>query len=142
MANNKENEIATLIRGKREEKGLTLAAVSKLTGISPRSLAGLERGERPASPAMVVKVMEALGLARKEPNTSDIGGFVRTRRQANSMTQRELGELAGVGLRFVSELERGKASMRLDVVNKVLAVFGKTLGITEASKRNEHNEES
>lgn len=60
-----------------------------------------------------------------------IGEFVRTRRQANGMTQRELGELAGVGTRFVSELERGKATVRVDAVEKVLAVFGKTLGVVD-----------
>jgi y4mF family transcriptional regulator len=65
----------------------------------------------------------------------EIGQFVRTRRKASKLTQRELGELAGVGTRFVSELERGKASVRVDVVNRVLAVFGKSLGITDALKR-------
>jgi y4mF family transcriptional regulator len=65
----------------------------------------------------------------------EIGQFVRTRRKASKLTQRELGELAGVGTRFVSELERGKASVRVDVVNRVLAVFGKSLGITDAPKR-------
>lgn len=62
----------------------------------------------------------------------NIGAFVRQRRTANHMTQHELGELAGVGTRFVSELERGKLTARLDAVNRVLAVFGKTLGIVEA----------
>jgi y4mF family transcriptional regulator len=57
-----------------------------------------------------------------------IGDFVRTRRVANRLTQRELGELAGVGMRFVSELERGKPTLRMDVVNRVLAVFGVMLG--------------
>jgi y4mF family transcriptional regulator len=66
-----------------------------------------------------------------------IGGFVRQRRRASKLTQRELGELAGVGTRFVSELERGKASVRLDVLNRVLAVFGKTLGITDAPKKDD-----
>ena len=37
-----------------------------------------------------------------------IGQMVRQRRLANNLTQRQLGELAGVGLRLVSELERGK----------------------------------
>jgi y4mF family transcriptional regulator len=64
----------------------------------------------------------------------EIGEFVRLRRKASRLTQRELAELAGVGTRFVSELERGKASVRLDVVNQVLAVFGKTLGIADAPK--------
>lgn len=53
------------------------------------------------------------------------------------MTQRELGELAGVGIRFVSELERGKSSVRLNAVHQVLAVFGKTLGIVDAPREDD-----
>ena len=60
-----------------------------------------------------------------------VGQFVRQRRLASRMTQRELGELAGVGTRLVSEIERGKPTLRMDAVNKVLVVFGKMLGWTE-----------
>lgn len=63
---------------------------------------------------------------------AEISSFVRDRRQAASMSQQELGELASVGTRFVSELERGKPTVRLDAVNKVLAVFGKRLGVVPA----------
>ena len=61
-------------------------------------------------------------------SAQEIGDLVRQRRQANNLTQRELSELAGVGLRLVSELERGKATLRTDAVNRVLAVFGLMLG--------------
>ncbi|MGL5098103.1 MAG: helix-turn-helix transcriptional regulator [Planctomycetia bacterium] len=64
----------------------------------------------------------------------ELGAFVRSRRTANRLTQRELGELAGVGTRFVSELERGKPTLRMDAVNKVLFVFGRTLGPVEAPR--------
>jgi HTH-type transcriptional regulator/antitoxin HipB len=60
-----------------------------------------------------------------------IGVFVRERRKANGLTQRQLGELAGVGTRFVSELERGKTTVRVAEVNAVLAVFGKMLGVAD-----------
>ena len=63
-----------------------------------------------------------------------IGHFVRERRKAGNLTQQELGELAGVGTRFVSELERGKPSVRLSLVNKVLGVFGKMLGVIDAPR--------
>jgi len=63
-----------------------------------------------------------------------VSQFIRTRRKASRLSQRELAELAGVGTRFISELERGKSTVRLHEVNKVLAVFGKTLGIVEAPK--------
>ena len=63
-----------------------------------------------------------------------IGEFVRARRQASSLTQQELGELAGVGTRFISELERGKTTLRMDAVNRVLRVFGKMLSHIEAPR--------
>lgn len=40
------------------------------------------------------------------------------------MTQEELAEKAGVGLRFIRELEQGKETLRMDKVNQVLALFG------------------
>lgn len=78
-------------------------------------------------------------MAKKLPEhpkaVNDLGTFVRTRRKASKLSQRELGELAGVGTRFISELERGKASVRLAAVNGVLAVFGKTLGVVDAPRK-------
>ena len=66
-----------------------------------------------------------------------IGEFVRARRKAAGFTQAELGDLAGVGRRFVSELEQAKPTVRMDAGIKVLAVFGKTVGVVEAVKDNE-----
>ena len=40
------------------------------------------------------------------------------------MTQHDLADRAGLGLRFVRDLEQGKTSLRLDKVNQVLALFG------------------
>ncbi len=71
------------------------------------------------------------------PDRESAGAFVRTRRVANGLTQRQLGELAGVGTRFVSELERDKATLRLDAVNAVLGVFGKRLGVVDAHREDE-----
>jgi y4mF family transcriptional regulator len=66
-----------------------------------------------------------------------IAKFVKARRIANRLSQRELGELAGVGTRLISELERGKPTIRMDVVNRVLAVFGQMLGPIEAPRSDE-----
>jgi HTH-type transcriptional regulator/antitoxin HipB len=65
---------------------------------------------------------------------SQVGRLVRERRLASRLTQRELSELAGVGVRLVSELERGKDTVRMDAANRVLAVFGLTLGAVEAAR--------
>ena len=59
---------------------------------------------------------------------TQIAAFVRGRRKANGMSLRQLAELAGVGLRFLMELEHGKPTLRLDRVNAVLAVLGKRVG--------------
>jgi HTH-type transcriptional regulator/antitoxin HipB len=63
--------------------------------------------------------------------TTTIGAFVRERRRARGLSQRALGELAGVGPNFVSQLETGKPGLRTDNVDRVLAVFGKRLGIED-----------
>ncbi|MBI4474623.1 MAG: helix-turn-helix transcriptional regulator [Acidobacteria bacterium] len=56
------------------------------------------------------------------------------------MTQPELAALAGVGPRFVVELERGKPTVRMDAVNAVLRIFGKRLGVVDMLRRAEAGE--
>lgn len=68
------------------------------------------------------------------PFGRQVGQFVRERRKSAGFSQGELGELAGVGRRFISELEQAKPTVRINLVNMVLAVFGKTLGIVDAPK--------
>ena len=53
-----------------------------------------------------------------------LSAFVKARRKEQDLTQRELADLAAVGLRFLRELEQGKETLRLDKVNQVLALFG------------------
>ncbi|MDP2300950.1 MAG: helix-turn-helix transcriptional regulator [Ignavibacteria bacterium] len=50
--------------------------------------------------------------------------FVKNRRKLLALTQESLAEKAGVGLRFIRDLEQGKESLRLDKVNQVLKLFG------------------
>lgn len=48
-------------------------------------------------------------------------------RRQYALTQPDLAEKAGVGLRFVRELEQGKQTLRMDKVNQVLNLFGAEL---------------
>jgi y4mF family transcriptional regulator len=57
-----------------------------------------------------------------------IARFVKEKRKSVRLTQPELAEKAGVGLRFIRELEQGKQSLRLDKVNQVLQLFGYEVG--------------
>ena len=75
-------------------------------------------------------------------NSVKIGEFVRQRWMASNLTQRELGELAGVGTRLISELERGKPTLRMDAVNKVLHVFGRILSYAGAPREEDDLENS
>ena len=63
--------------------------------------------------------------------------FVKQKRKLAHITQVELAEKADVGLRFVRDLEQGKISLRMDTVNKVLALFGAELAPVEKDKNNE-----
>ena len=54
--------------------------------------------------------------------------FVKEMRKRFGLTQVDLAEKSGVGLRFVRELEQGKTTLRLDKVNQVLALFGRQVG--------------
>ena len=56
-----------------------------------------------------------------------ISEHIKSRRKEHGLTQEELAERAGVGLRFLRELERGKSTVQLDKVNMVLKLFGEEL---------------
>ncbi len=62
---------------------------------------------------------------------SRIANFIKERRKQLELTQPELAERAGVGLRFIRELEQGKQTVRLDKVSQVLHFFGCQLGVVE-----------
>lgn len=57
-----------------------------------------------------------------------LASFLKEKRKKLNLTQPELAQKAGVGLRFVREVEQGKTTMRVDKVNEVLKLFGYELG--------------
>jgi y4mF family transcriptional regulator len=63
-----------------------------------------------------------------------ISAYVKNRRKQYKLTQVELSEKSGVGLRFVRELERGKQTLRLDKVNQVLSLFGAEVGVVSINR--------
>ena len=68
-----------------------------------------------------------------------IAQFVRDRRKKAKLTQVELSDFTGVGLRFVRELEQGKPNLMSDKVNQVLLFFGHTLTPTPISDETRQN---
>jgi len=59
--------------------------------------------------------------------TQSLVQFIKHRRKQLGLTQVDLADRAGVGLRFIRELEQGKQTLRLDKVNQVLTLFGHIL---------------
>jgi y4mF family transcriptional regulator len=64
--------------------------------------------------------------------------FVKSRRKTLGMRQEDLALRAGVGLRFVRDLEQGKKTLRMDKVNQILALFGHELGPVRSTRGSEN----
>jgi HTH-type transcriptional regulator/antitoxin HipB len=60
---------------------------------------------------------------------SELGQAIRLRRKAIGLTQTAVAQVAGVGNRFVSELERGKATAEFGKVLRVVSVLGLDLHV-------------
>ena len=60
--------------------------------------------------------------------SNTLSSYVKEMRKQFGLTQVDLAEKSGVGLRFVRELEQGKETLRLDKVNQVLLLFGQEIG--------------
>jgi y4mF family transcriptional regulator len=76
--------------------------------------------------------------------SSVLSQFVKQRRRQANLTQGDLAYKAGVGLRFVRDLEQGKPTLRLDKVNQVLVLFNHEVGPIHsqvAIDKTDHNDE-
>ncbi len=58
-----------------------------------------------------------------------LGHAIRKARKALALTQPQLALAAGVGVRFIVELEAGKPTVRLAHVLRVLQALGGTLAV-------------
>ena len=63
-------------------------------------------------------------------DSETIGMLVRSERKRQKVTQVELASLAGVGVRFLRELENGKDSCQLGLVLSVLMTLGVSVTAT------------
>lgn len=55
--------------------------------------------------------------------------FVKQKRKLFGLTQQDVAEKSGVGLRFVRDLEQGKKTLRMDKVNQLLYLFNARLSV-------------
>jgi y4mF family transcriptional regulator len=63
-----------------------------------------------------------------EKSILPLQSFLKEKRRKLNITQLQLAEKSGVGLRFIRDMEQGKTSLRMDKVNQVLMMFGYVLG--------------
>lgn len=77
---------------------------------------------------------------KNENNT--LSRFIKEKRKQAWLTQPELAAKAGVGLRFVRDLEQGKATLKMDKVNQLLKLFGHELGPVPVNRKSLIDEES
>jgi y4mF family transcriptional regulator len=59
----------------------------------------------------------------------NLNEYVKSKRKALGLSREELARKAGVGLRFLRELEQGKETLKMDKVNQVLRLLGMQLGV-------------
>ena len=62
-------------------------------------------------------------------NTRSLGELIRTERKRQNVTQVELASLAGVGVRFLRELEKGKEGCQIGLIFGVLSTLGMSVHI-------------
>lgn len=65
-----------------------------------------------------------------------LASTVKRLRKENRLTQEDLAIKSGVGLRFVRDLEQGKATLRLDKVNQLLGLFNYEMQPTRINNNN------
>lgn len=75
---------------------------------------------------------ERTPVAHGAAHPVEIGAFVRDLRASHGWSQAELARRAGVGRRFLIELESGKPTVRLDAARRVVRLFGREIGIVDA----------
>ena len=68
-------------------------------------------------------------MARRNLTTAEIGDIVRTTRKTAGLRQDELAGAAGVGLRFLVDLEAGKPTAQIGKILQVFAALGCSLDI-------------
>ena len=69
-------------------------------------------------------------------NNLPLNEFVKAKRKSLSLSREEFAQKAGVGLRFLRELEQGKETLKMDKVNQVLKLFGMQLGAVPMDRAN------
>lgn len=80
-------------------------------------------------------------MEQQKSSPDTVGAFIKEKRRELRLTQKSLADKAGVGLRFIRELENNKPSLQMDKVNQVLLLFGYEFGPVSLDRKKLINEE-
>ena len=61
---------------------------------------------------------------QKINDANELGKLIRQRRKAAGLTLKDAAAMSGVGVRFLSELERGKPTSQIGLTIHVMQLFG------------------
>ena len=78
---------------------------------------------------------KAVPLPAQIRTVDELGAIVRAVRKESGADQIRAAGLAGVGVRFVGDLERGKSNVRLGLVLRVLDRLGLEVWIAPRGRR-------
>jgi HTH-type transcriptional regulator/antitoxin HipB len=70
----------------------------------------------------------------------ELAVIIRTHRKAAKLTQLQLAELAGVGKTVVFDIEKGKETVKLLTLRKILKVLNMKMQLTSPLLNNQINE--
>ena len=71
----------------------------------------------------------------KISDVKELGILVRQRRKKAGLTLKDAAGMAGVGIRFLSELERGKPTLQIGMAIQVIQLFGLELHVRLRGER-------
>ena len=75
-------------------------------------------------------------------NTQDIADIIKMHRRAAKLSRVRLAEMAGVGKTVIYDIEKGKESVRLDTLRKILKVLNIKIVLTSPLMENIQNTEN
>jgi y4mF family transcriptional regulator len=79
---------------------------------------------------------------KRMTTATDIAATVKAARRALKLRQAELAAAAGVGVRFLIELEAGKPTVQLDKTLAVLNALGLEVALVPRSETSSHGDPS
>jgi y4mF family transcriptional regulator len=83
----------------------------------------------------LLKTIVIFPIGNTAMTTTEVGARVRAARIAQDLRQEQLAAAAGVGVRFLIELEAGKSTAQLGKTLKVLETLGCRVEITTPPSR-------